>query len=179
MMDGGACLQMGYGTIPMLMQDGEIYIPLATVTDFFYPAADPYRIIYNGNRLFRYTWLDSLYDETTGELTGDGEEYFNTGGSGLTEALTRVNYYELCAAMDANYGLKESHKITDFDNYFEQTGLKKELLSGDAVRMDTALVTLINRYFADLHSLYITPSPFFDYLKYPTQSFTATIPPTD
>lgn len=160
------CLQMGYGTIPMLMQDGEIYIPLATVTDFFYPAADPYRIIYNGNRLFRYTWLDSLYDETTGELTGDGEEYFNTGGSGLTEALTRVNYYELCAAMDANYGLKESHKITDFDNYFEQTGLKKELLSGDAVRMDTALVTLINRYFADLHSLYITPSPFFDYLKY-------------
>lgn len=160
------CLQMGYGTIPMLMQDGEIYIPLATVTDFFYPAANPYRIIYNGNRLFRLPWLDSLYNKTTGALTADGKEYFNTGGSGLTEALTRVNYYELCAAMDANYGLKESHKITDFDSYFEQTGLKKELLSGDPVRMDTAVVTLIDRYFADLHSTYISPSPFFDYLKY-------------
>lgn len=147
--------------IPMIRENGKLYLPMTTFYDIFILPKGRSNLVYNGKNLFEAE-TDSFYDKS-GTLNALGKAYFNTDKTAVPEALTRYNYHELCLMMDAAYGLKHTHGITSFDTYFTQIGLKKELLSCDATRMEIAMKSLVNRFIADIHTRYYTPSPYFDY----------------
>lgn len=147
--------------IPVLFEDGKLYIPMTTFYDIFILPHGRSNLVYNGKNLFE-TATDAFFDES-GKMNALGKAYFNTDKTAVPEVLTNFNYHELCLMMDTNYGLKHTHGITTFDAYFTQTGLKKELLSRDATRMEIAMKSLVTRFIADIHTRYYTPSPYFDY----------------
>lgn len=59
-----------------------------------------------------------------------------------SQALIEYGTRELCLELDCIYGLKESHHISDFSTFFQQTGLTANLLEPDAAKADSAIVEL-------------------------------------
>ena len=75
-----------------------------------------------------------------------------------SRALAVYGYNELCLEMDCFYGLKETHNITDFNTFFLQTGLADRLMDPDAAVADAAIAEMVNFWFDDIHSTYISSS---------------------
>ena len=75
-----------------------------------------------------------------------------------SKALARYGFFELCLELDCFYGLKESHSISSFEQFFAQTGLLEGLLSPDAGEADRAVKELTRYWFDDGHSGFISGS---------------------
>lgn len=148
-------------SIPMLKDGENLYIPVATFSDIFISDSG-LQIISNGDALFLIT--PNLLDDESSELY---KQYYSAEfKEKLTDEMTSFNYNELCLTLDLHYGLKDRHKISDFDSYFSRMGLKKEYLSGDVYRIEKANYELTTVCFADFHSAYILSSPYLDKEKY-------------
>ena len=80
--------------------------------------------------------------------------------------MTLFNYNELCLNLDLHYGLKDTHKIKDFDSYLNRMGLKEEYLSGNVFRIEKANKKLSTVCFSDFHSAFRNSSPYLDSEKY-------------
>ena len=151
-----ADLDDDYG-IRLYYQDEDVYIPLALFNDIFIGSG--IEVIYNGADLFVTTGTpdqevvnvdeESLYDI-----------YYSKEPSERSEALSAFTYSELCLYLDIMYGLKSTHGITNFNQYFIMTGLSDELTSTDPQVFDTALAKLVYSYFNDLHSVYYSNSAY-------------------
>ena len=85
-------------------------------------------------------------------------KYFDVPKAPRSEALIRYGYSELCLEMDSFYGLKDTHNITDFNNFFAQNGLLKKLLSPDAMEADSAVAEMVNFWLDDGHSAFLSAS---------------------
>ena len=75
-----------------------------------------------------------------------------------SEALIDYGYSELCLELDSFYGLKDAHKIKDFDLFFMQTGqppLFEDLLDPDAAKADSAIARLTQYWMDDGHSTFL------------------------
>ena len=75
-----------------------------------------------------------------------------------SEALIDYGYNELCLELDSFYGLKDAHKIKDFDLFFMQTGqppLFEDLLDPDAAKADSAIARLTQYWMDDGHSTFL------------------------
>lgn len=57
--------------------------------------------------------------------------------------------------LDYCYGLKDSHRISSFEKYSDETGLEERLLSEDAVESSKAMYELMRLYLADGHCKYL------------------------
>lgn len=75
-----------------------------------------------------------------------------------SDALAVYGYNELCFELDCFYGLKESHSIRNFNQFFTQTGLADGLLSPSAEKADQALADMAEYWLDDSHSSFISPS---------------------
>ena len=130
-----------YG-IKLLKTKKGYYIPLQTFSDIF---MSPFGMfyLYNGDALFMYN--NSSIPEKMEEA------YYKAPVKKNSKAFAAFNYNELCLALDMNYGLKETHDIGTFDDFFTETGLKSLIMDQDAGMTDVALNTVINLYFDDLH----------------------------
>ena len=147
-----------YG-IDMFSIGEDYYIPLQTLNDiFFYPVAHV-GLLYNGEEVFLANG-SSLLDFGSGELTPLGEQYYSVPARRLSDGLADYSYNELCLAMDLLYGLKGPHDITDFRQIFWEIGFDEALSGNDPVDADQALRQFIDYYLDDLHSGFITFSPF-------------------
>ena len=145
-----------YG-VPTGTDGKDFYIPLQSFNDIFlFPLFSGGSILYNGESLFY----------TSGDLSdGMSKLYYDVKKTELSKEYVDFNYGELCLGLDLNYGLKEIHRIKDFDSFFTGTGLKEQLLDYDnsATSIDTAIYTMINYYIDDIHTSYSGYSPYSDF----------------
>lgn len=131
-----------YG-IDLIAQDGEYYIPLKVYDDIILSNSG-INTLYNGKAVFLIAG---------GNVDAVADEYFiEDAPKERSPELIDFNYKELCFAMDAMYGLKETHDITDFDTLFMKADLKNQLLSKDPQEAGQALADLTLTYFDDRHS---------------------------
>lgn len=142
-------------SVPILKKDNELYLPLATINDIFIsPSYNQY--VFNGENLFivnQNIIADRGCETSKLYYSAEPKDF-------LSEEMTALNYNELCLNLDLHYGLKEKHKIKDFDSYFARMGLKEEYLSGDLLRIERANFELQTVCFADFHSAITAFSPY-------------------
>ena len=145
-----------YG-VPTGTDGKNFYIPLQSFNDIFlFPFLGGSTVLYNGESLF---YCDGELSEGMRKL------YYDVKKTKLSKEYVDFNYGELCLGLDLNYGLKENHRIKDFDSLFTGTGLKEQLLDYDnsATSIDTAIYTMINYYIDDIHTSYSGFSPYSDF----------------
>ena len=131
-----------YG-IPMVHKNGKYYIPLQTFSDVFISPKLCF-ILYNGQDLI-----------LTNKLTGDLRDlYYSAPKLERSKELAEFDYNELCFAMDHLYGLKDVHRITNFDAFFHECGYDDELKSTNQTIADEALYQFITLHLDDQHSAF-------------------------
>ena len=136
-------IDLGAYGIDLIMQDGLYLIPLQTAADI----------------LVAPTWLETLYFNGQCVIKADDmshspnkELYYSAPTGERSEALAAFGYAELCMMLDNLYGLKEDHKITNFDKLFKEVGFQEMLKGPSAVDADKAVYRLITEYIDDVHS---------------------------
>jgi len=141
-------LDLSEHNIPMYFINGGGYIPVQTMSDLVFSFNNIY-LLFNGADFFMSG--ASLGDELIAK-------YFEGKKGVRSEKMARFSRNELAFILDLIYGLKGNHGITNFNDYFEQTGLDEGLLSTDPLTANTALAKLIYSNFCDYHSSLIFPS---------------------
>ncbi len=156
----GKPLTIEYGSfdIDIFKADDLCLLPLQTFSDIF-GIASLGALLYNGEDLFFVSSRSCLknYDD---ELTGLGEKYYSVEPAQLDEAFADFNCRELGLNLQLNYGLAESHNITEIMEWFEMLGLDKKLSSTDPFQGDYALAEICDKYLGDLHSEFHARSPY-------------------
>ncbi len=140
-------IDLGEYGIDILEADGKCFIPLQTFSDTLIALPCYVNMIYNGEAVFAYEFrLDSNAEFIS--------NFYRAKTGKRSRALADFTYDELCMVLDHFYGLKEQQGIEEFDDYFEDTGLKEKLLSEDPEESDKALAEFLCVYLDDLHSFY-------------------------
>ena len=81
-----------------------------------------------------------------------GELYYAAPTGARSKALAEYGYNELCLMLDYMYGMKDTHEIESFDEFFHDIGLESLLKGADAEYADRAVWRMITDFFDDLHS---------------------------
>ena len=148
--------------IDLIMQDGIGYIPAQTMADLLITTT--YTLyLYNGESAFYVNYENFLNDSN--EMTGMAEKYYSASAGNRSQELIDYTYNELCMVLDYSYGLKDTHNIDSFDDFFEELGyqdksVKEMLNSEDPTEMEQGIYWLTSRGFDDLHSKYQWPSVY-------------------
>ena len=144
--------------IEMKEENGTVYIPLQTMSDLLMSPMGVC-VAYNGKIIVC----------TSGGLANElgpkdelGELFYDCERGMRSDELAQFCFNELCLGLDFNYGLKEKHHITDFKNFFAETGLIEKLMDNDPLVADKAIATLCNMYFGDMHSAFGSVSPLLE-----------------
>ena len=145
-----------YG-IDLVADDKNCYIPAQTFSDFLL-SLNYVNIYYNGEAIF-FAAHNQMKDtpEAESEL---GKIFYSVKPKKVSESIAKFNYAELCLAVDNLYGLKEVHGIESFDNLCKQAGYKELLTGTDTEQADAALYLIISKHLDDLHSSFLSVSPF-------------------
>lgn len=144
----GATISIPFGDygIDFIEKDGGFYIPLQTVNDLLIYNTG-FQLYYNGeNLIVTQEAMLSIEGSESNEL------YFKKDMDKRSKELILYNYAELCLMMDYFYGLKEEHNISNFNDFFFETGLASKLLSEDAKETSDGIKELTYRYLSDRHS---------------------------
>ncbi len=140
-----------------MYRDGDsCFLPLQTVSDFFFSVSCNTNITYNGQAIFLATANAFVQNQ---ELTDLGEVYYDAPKRERSKALCDFGYNELCLALDTLYGLKQEHMIHSFGELFWQIALEDQLKDPDPTAADEALDFFIQYYLDDLHSEFKSTSP--------------------
>ncbi|MBQ4414877.1 MAG: hypothetical protein II861_02090 [Methanomicrobium sp.] len=129
-----------YG-IGMLHKNGGYYIPLQTFSDLFL-ATKSTSAMYNGEVVIIEV---SLTDDLS-------KIYYSVPKSERSKEAAEFDYRELCLALDHYYGLKEVHRIKNFDAIFHECGYDYYLKGTNQTLADIALCQFLNTQLDDLHS---------------------------
>ena len=129
-----------YG-IKLLKDKKNFYIPVQTYSDLFFSNSGIFQV-FNGEDLF-------ISNNT--QLGDMKEKYYSAKKRKFSKELADFNYGELCLLYDYQYGLKETHNIKSFDEFFTDTGFAIAIKNQDSIGTDLALYTAINLFFDDLH----------------------------
>ena len=142
-------MTFSYNEVPMLSYEGEILIPLQTMTDLFFSYVGLF-FQYNGEGIYAIPSSIASIPSMKEYL----DQYQNNAvkTDTISSALAQVNYYELCMVLDARYGLQAAHNIASFDDYFRRKGLKNRLLSTDLATVEKAQQDISSLLFEDFHS---------------------------
>jgi len=137
---------LGQNEIPMILENGVGYIPLATFSDVFANGFS-FQFYYNGINVFAANSRDPLQDL-----------YYEAPKGARSQALADFTYHEFCLNGDFNYALKAKHGITTFDDFLTRTGRKEGLRSTDPHVADATLAYVLETDLDDNHSAVGTPS---------------------
>ena len=131
-----------YG-IDLVRQGDDYYVPLQLVSDLILSA-------YRSNVLYN---KEAVCVAIVGGVDYFGDKYYiSDAPAERSDDLIAFSYKELCFALDALYGLKKQHNITDFNNLFQMTGLIEPLMSKDPQEEAQALADLLCKFLDDGHS---------------------------
>ena len=142
--------------IKMYQDEEGFYVPLQTLGDLM---LSPLGInVYDNGEAVFITRTDAFRGEEG--LTSLGEAYYSAAPGGRSEDLAGYSYQELCLVMDLYYGLKEGHRIRDFDRLFADLKYQEPLKSNNPKIADEALYKLISFQLDDGISAYLASSPY-------------------
>lgn len=127
------------------------YAPLQTISDIILTYNVDF-ILCNGEAVF---YVPGALDDDLAKI------YYSASGT-RTEEFAKFDYNELCLALDYEYGLKEIHNITSFDDFFFECGVRNKLMGTDQTEADIALKQFIEYQLDDLHSGFNTSSYMSD-----------------
>ena len=85
-------------------------------------------------------------------------QYASAPDAPRSSALIQYGFNEMALEMDCFYGLKESHYIDDFADFFLQNEIGVGLMDPDAAKADQAIADLTQYWFDDGHSGFLSPS---------------------
>ena len=140
-----------YG-IDLIEENGKCYIPMQTLSDIMLSLPSYVCLLYNNEGVFVYEYGS----EPGRELL---RKYYEAQKQeSKSEDLAELTYNELCMVMDYYYGLKESHGIENFDDFFAETALRDALRSTDPEMSARAMKVLMELYIDDIHSGYLLNS---------------------
>ena len=146
-------LSLENSNITMFQTEEGSFLPLAALNTLFH-AGNTLQLVFNGNYLFALInyRLDNNATDEYGYTLAD--YYYDSPSTQRSETLTALNYELLCIELNLNYGLKETHGVTneDFDTYFDAIGLKSKMLDPEGQSFAEAISELTRSYFADFHS---------------------------
>ena len=150
-------MDLGAYGIDLVRKGDNYYIPVQTLSDIFL-ASSSIHMLYNGKVLIvEAGGVNALFGAAG--MTELGTIYYADGGSGkVSKAMAEYSYKELCFALDTFYGLKDQHKIKDFQTLMKQTGYESYFLSTNQTRTEKRLFDLIRNSLDDQHSTYQLPS---------------------
>ena len=147
-----------YDEVPMLRSGDNILIPLQSFSDLFFSFAGGF-YQYNGEGIY----VISVSTPTDPNQAEFWAQYCDVEKRAtVSKEFAQVNYYELCNALDARYGLQEAHNIDSFDVYFTRKGIKEKMLSGDLAAIEKATMEISVSLFEDFHSSPSITSPLLD-----------------
>ena len=129
-----------YG-IDLIMQDGLYLIPLQTLSDIFLPSTGMGCLYFNGQNVIM-----------TSDVSGCADLYYAAPTGERSEALTEYGYNELCLMLDYFYGLKDTHQIDSFAQFFHDIGFDVYLKGSEVKQADGAIYRLITDFLRDGHS---------------------------
>ncbi len=133
--------------IDIVTADGKCYIPFQTLNDLLVSMTYT-QIVFNTEKVIISYYLSDFFDMM-----------YEVEPREMSEEFAHFNYNELRLFMDLFYGLKDEHNIKDFGTLMAfNTGLVTDLTSTDSKVFDSALATLLGKYFDDGHSGFIAPS---------------------
>ncbi|MBO4395327.1 MAG: hypothetical protein J5819_03160 [Eubacterium sp.] len=142
-------VNLGAYGIELVQSDKGNLIPLQTLNDFFFQRMQ-LNFLYNGEYIF-VTDISGLDPEMA-------EIYHKTEKKTPSKEFAEYNYNELCIMLDHRYGLKDTHGITCFADFFRNSGLMVKLKSTDVSEFEEGLYELINVYIDDLHTRFLSTS---------------------
>jgi hypothetical protein len=137
---------LGQNEIPMILENGVGYLPLATFSDVFANSFS-FQFYSNGINVFAANDRAPLQDL-----------YYQAPKGARSQALADFTYHEFCLNGDFNYALKAKHGITTFDDFLSRTGRKEGLRSTDPHVADATLAYVLETDLDDNHSAVGTPS---------------------
>ena len=129
--------------IAIIHEGDGYYAPLQTISDLILTYNVDFTLC-NGEAVF---YLPGVLDDDLAKI------YYSASGT-RTEEFAKFDYNELCFALDHEYGLKEIHNITSFDDFFFECGVRKKLSGTDQTKADIALKQFIDSQLDDLHSVF-------------------------
>jgi hypothetical protein len=140
---------LGANAIPMILENGIGYIPLATFSDIFCNAFS-FQFFYNGINAFI----------SSSQRTALNDLYYSAPTGARSQSLADFTYHEFCLNGDFNYALKEKHGITTFDDFLTRAGRKADLSSTDPKVADAAIAYVTETDLDDNHSTVDAPSSY-------------------
>lgn len=141
---------LGAYNIPMIYENDEGYLPLATFSDLFF-GPNGTGIVYNGFAVFFNI-----------SIAAYGDTYYpdSLATDKVSETLARFNYDELCFNFDSFYGLFKKRGLDNFDSYFERLGYKEDMLSTNTLTAETAEAKAMFHGFSEAHSGFLMASAY-------------------
>ena len=98
--------------------------------------------------------LLAQFNQAMDEKATLGKLYSSGPKGDRSPALADYGLRELCLEMDNLYGLKDSHDIDSFAQFFLETGLTSSLISLDSSKADSAIRQMTNQWLDDGHSTF-------------------------
>ena len=129
-----------YG-IDLVRQDGLYLMPLQTLSDIILPNVGLGCLYFNGQSII-----------LTPDVTTCADLYYAAPTGERSAALAEYGYSELCMMLDYFYGLKETHRIESFAQFFHDVGFEGALKGPDVKQADGAVHRLITDFLSDGHS---------------------------
>lgn len=140
-------IDMAEYTIPMVHQDGKFLFPMHTAFDLLYglPRGGVGNY-FNGK-------IVCVGDQNV-VMEKWGEELQSAGPVKRSAELAAFGVHELCMELDNFYGLKDAHRIRNFDSILLGTDYYNRLSDPDPAVADDALQNFIQAYLDDQHSAF-------------------------
>lgn len=88
----------------------------------------------------------------TTDISACGDLYYAAPTGERSEALAEYGYNELCLMLDYFYGLKDSHQIDSFAQFFHDVGFDVHLKGSEVKQADGAIYRLLTDFLRDGHS---------------------------
>ena len=127
--------------IDLIQQGDQYYIPMQTISDIVLAPSRMKNLFFNGKVL--------IADSTNAE---GNQIYYDAPTGERSKELAEFGYNEFCLMLDTVYGLRDTHEIDSFDNFFQNVAFDAVLKGSSVVDADKAVYRLINDYLDDGHS---------------------------
>ena len=133
--------------IDLIAEEGECYIPMQTLSDLLL-SLQYINFVFTGKEI-----LCAAYG------TEFISQMYTAAPEQMSPGLAQFNYHELMLLLDTYYGLKDEHRIGNFeDTVLYNADLMPIMGDTDPRAFDTALTALLMTYLDDGHSAFVKSS---------------------
>lgn len=142
--------------IAILYDEGEYFLPLATFNDIFISGKSYMYLAYDFENLYYFRYEDA----GQGRSKLSDVYYNNEVMEQYDLEYSKFTYHELVLLFDIQYGYSCVNNISDFDEYFDDLGLKDAFYGGNVLEIEQSLFNILYGPLYDCHTSFFAFSPF-------------------